>query len=302
MCISGIEVNTGSCNFLLYFDKNGKLELGTIAPMTQPNSITISSLIYYPIKACRGFEVESANVERMGLQHDRRMMVVTPKGGFLTQREFPRLALVTPKFQDGSLELSALDYDSLRLRVQATGIPFLVNVWKSKGVHAIDQGEEAAQWFSEWLGTNVRLVHIADGYIRRVNEQYAVNEDDHTGFADGYPILLASEEGLADLNSRLESPVPMNRFRPNIVVRGCAPFAEDTWNRIKVGDVNLAVVKPCARCVVTTIDKDTLEKSKEPLKTLGKYRKHELGAIFGQNVIPLNEGTLQVGMNVDILS
>jgi uncharacterized protein YcbX len=264
--------------------------------------ITVSNLIYYPIKACRGFEVESACIERMGLENDRRMMVVTPEGEFLTQREHSRLALVTPKLQSGMLELSAPGTDSLQLGIQTTGTPWLVNVWKSKGVHAIDQGEEAANWFSDWLGTPVRLVHIADGYKRIVNEQYAVHEDDHTGFADGYPILLASEEGLQDLNSRLESPVPMNRFRPNLVVRGCEPFAEDTWNRIRIGDVELAVVKPCARCEVTTIDKETLERSKEPLKTLGKYRKQKLGAIFGQNVIPLNEGRIQAGMTVEVMS
>ena len=264
--------------------------------------ITVSSLIYYPIKACRGFEVESADVERMGLQHDRRMMVVTPDGGFLTQREFPRLALVTPTLKDGTLELSAPHYDSIQLGIQTTGAPMPVKVWSSEGVQAIDQGQEAASWFSDWLGIEVRLVHISDGYIRRLNPQYAVSADDHTGFADGFPILLASEEGLQDLNSRLETPVPMNRFRPNLVVKGCAPFAEDTWNRIQVGDVALAVVKPCARCVVTTIDKNTLETSKEPLKTLGKYRKHKLGAIFGQNAIPLNEGTLQKGMKVEVLS
>jgi hypothetical protein len=265
-------------------------------------SITVSSLIYYPIKACRGFEVNSANVERMGLQHDRRMMVTTPAGKFLTQREFPRLALVIPTLKDGVLELSAPEFDSLQFNIQTTGTSHPVTIWKSTGVAAIDQGEEAAQWFSDWLGTSVRLVHFADGFKRVVNEKYAVNADDHTGFSDGYPILLASEESLADLNSRLETPVPMNRFRPNIVVKGCEPFAEDTWNRISVGDVKLAVVKPCARCEVTTIDKVTLERHKEPLKTLGKYRKHELGAIFGQNVIPLNGGRLQLGMNVDVLS
>lgn len=265
-------------------------------------SITISSLIYYPIKACRGFEVESATVERMGLQHDRRMMVTTPDGHFLTQREYPRLALVTPKLENGALELSAPHYDSLRLGIQTSGTPVSVEIWKSKGVQAVDQGDEAAQWFSDWLGTNVRLVHFADGYKRIVNEEYAVNADDHTGFADGYPILLASEEGLADLNSRLESPVPMNRFRPNVVVRGCGPFEEDAWNRIQAGDVVLAVVKPCARCEVTTIDKETLERNKEPLKTLGKYRKQKLGAIFGQNVIPLSEGQLHVGMPVEVQS
>lgn len=264
--------------------------------------IIISNIIYYPIKACRGFEVDTACVERMGLEHDRRMMVVTEQGAFLTQREHPRLALVAPRLSDGMLELSAPNYDSIRLGIQTSGAPWPVDIWKSKGVHAIDQGEEAARWFSDWLGTSVRLVHFADGYKRRVNEEYAVNDDDHTGFADAYPILLISEESLQDLNSRLETPAPMNRFRPNLVVRGCEPFAEDTWNRIKLGDVELAVVKPCVRCVVTTIDKETLEQSKEPLKTLGKYRKHKLGAIFGQNVIPLNEGRLRLGMDVKVLS
>lgn len=264
--------------------------------------ITISSLIYYPIKACRGFEVDSARVERMGLEQDRRMMVVTPAGGFLTQREYPRLALVTPKLIAGTVELSAPNYDSIQVGIQTTGVPVPVDVWKSKGIQAIDQGEEAAQWFSDWLGTEVRLVHIADGYIRKVSPEYAVNADDHTGFADGYPILIAAEESIQDLNSRLETPVPMNRFRPNIVVRGCEPFAEDTWNRIRAGDVTLAVVKPCARCVVTTIDKNTLETSREPLRTLGKYRKQKLGAIFGQNAIPLNEGILRLRMSVEVLS
>jgi uncharacterized protein YcbX len=264
--------------------------------------ITVSNLIYYPIKACRGIEVDSSCVDRMGLELDRRLMVVTPEGEFLTQREYPRLAWVTPKLREGALELSAPNYESIQLGIQTLGTPSFVNIWKSKGVHAIDQGEEAANWFSDWLGTDVRLVHIADGYRRLVDESYAVNDDDHTGFADGYPILLTSQEGLDDLNSHLESPVPMNRFRPNIVVKGCEPFAEDTWNRIRIGNVELAVVKPCARCVVTTIDKETLEQSKEPLKTLGKYRKHALGAIFGQNVIPLNGGSIRLGMTVEILS
>ncbi len=264
--------------------------------------VTLSSLIYYPIKACRGHEVESWNVERMGLDADRRMMVVTPEGEFLTQRNYAKLALVSPKLHQGVLTLSAPKFDSIRVSVQRSGPIVPVNVWKSKGVSAVDQGEEAAQWFSDWLGDSVRLVHIADGYHRLVNEEYAVNEDDHTGFADGYPILVTSEESLQDLNSRLESPIPMNRFRPNLVVKGCDAFMEDTWNQIRIGDVKIAIVKPCARCEVTTIDKETLERSKEPLKTLGKYRKQKLGAIFGQNAIPHNEGRLQLGMTVEVLA
>ncbi len=263
-------------------------------------SILLSSLFYYPIKACRGHEVRAWKVERMGLEHDRRMMVVTPDGEFLTQREHAKLALVTPQLNDGVLTLNAPNFDSLQLAVRESGAVQPVNIWKSKGVHAVDQGADSAQWFSDWLGVEVRLVHIAEGYQRKVNAKYAINSDDHTGFADGYPILLVSAESLADLNSRLESPVPMNRFRPNIVVQGCDAFAEDTWNEIQIGGVKLAIVKPCPRCEVTTIDKETLERKKEPLKTLGKYRKHALGAIFGQNVIPLNSGRLEVGMNVRI--
>ena len=262
----------------------------------------ISSLIYYPIKACRGHEVDASNVERSGLEHDRRMMVATPEGSFLTQREHPKLALVTPSISGEKLTLSAPGTNDLTIDIRKTGPTRSVDIWRSKGVQAVDQGEEVAAWFTDWLETSVHLVHIADGYIRKVNKKYAVNTDDHTAFADGYPILMASEESLLDLNARLEWPVPMNRFRPNLVVKDCEPFAEDTWSRVRTGDIEMAVVKPCARCVVTTIDKETLEKSKEPLKTLASYRTRNGGAMFGQNVIPLNEGRLNLGMSVEILS
>jgi uncharacterized protein len=263
--------------------------------------ISLSSLIYYPIKACRGFEVHESKVERMGLEHDRRMMVVTPEGEFLTQREYPKLALITPTLIKDSVTLSAPSFNPIHFNIQRSGPAWPVDIWKSKGVDAIDQGDESAQWFSDWLGVPVRLVHIADGFKRKLNADYAIHADDHTGFADGYPILIISEESLQDLNSRLDSKLPMNRFRPNIVIAGCEPFAEDSWKRIKFGEIEMAIVKPCARCVVTTIDKETLEKSKEPLKTLSTYRNHELGAIFGMNVIPLNSGRLEVGMSVQVI-
>ncbi len=263
--------------------------------------ITVSTLTYYPIKACQGFDVPASNVQSMGLEYDRCMMVVTPDGEFLTQREYPRLALVTPTLKNEAVTLSAPNFDSLHIGIQSSGTPTSVDIWSSKGVDAIDQGDEAATWLSDWLGVTARLVHIADGFKRKVNPIYAVNSDDHTSFADGYPILIISEESLQDLNSRLDSALPMNRFRPNLVVKGCEPFAEDTWKRIRIGDVEMALVKPCPRCVVTTIDKETLAKNKEPLKTLSGYRNHELGAIFGMNTIPLNEGKIETGMTVEIL-
>jgi uncharacterized protein YcbX len=263
--------------------------------------IQLSNLTYYPVKACRGFDVSESFIERMGLANDRRMMVVTAEGEFLTQREYAKLALINPALTKDSVTLSASNFDSVTIPLQRSGMPWPVNIWKSQGVHAIDQGEEAAQWLSSWLGVSVRLVHIADGFIRKLNPDYAVNTDDRTGFADGYPILIISEESLQDLNSRLDSALPMNRFRPNIVVKGCEPFAEDNWKRIRIGEVEMALVKPCPRCEVTTINKETLERKKEPLKTLGKYRKHALGAIFGMNTIPLNEGIVNVGMEVEVL-
>jgi uncharacterized protein len=265
--------------------------------------ITLSNLTYYPIKACRGFDITESRVERMGLADDRRMIVVTPEGEFLTQREYPKLALVTPTLKKDSIILSAPNFDSIQFVVQKSGMPAPVNIWKSKDVSAIDQGEISAQWFSDWLGVSVRLVHVDPNFRRKLNPDYAVSEEDHTGFADGYPILVISEESLQDLNSKLDAsrPLPMNRFRPNIVVKGCEPFAEDKWKRIRIGDVEMAIVKPCPRCVVTTIDKETLEQNKEPLKTLNTFRKQEGGAMFGMNVIPINEGEIKVGMKVKVL-
>jgi uncharacterized protein YcbX len=263
--------------------------------------ITLSSLTYYPIKACRGFDVQSSRVERMGLEHDRRMMVVTPDGDFLTQREYPKLARIMPTLSGDVVTLSAPVWDTVTFSIRKTGETLPVHIWHSKDVPAVDQGDEAAEWFSAWIGEPVRLVHIADGYQRTLNPDYAIHADDHTGFADGYPILIVSEESLQDLNSRLDAKVPMNRFRPNLVVKGCEPFAEDTWKRIRIGEVEMAIVKPCARCVVTTINKDTLEQNREPLKTLNTFRKQIGGAMFGQNVIPLNEGRLEVGMSVQVI-
>ncbi len=264
--------------------------------------IQLSQLTYYPIKGCRGFDVDSWNVARMGLEADRRLMLVTREGHFLTQREHPRLALVTPERVADSISLSAPAFDSLRFTPRSSGPTVSVDIWGSKHVQAVDQGDEAAQWFSDWLATPVRVVHFADGHVRHVNRDYAINHDDHTGFADGFPILIASEESLADLNARLEIPLPMNRFRPNIVVRGAGEsFAEDTWKRIRIGAVEMAVVKPCARCVVSTTDQQTAVRAKEPLKTLATFRKQKGGAMFGQNVIPLGAGRLQVGMTVEVL-
>ena len=176
--------------------------------------INLSNITYYPIKACRGFDIPESRVERMGLADDRRMMVVTPEGEFLTQREHPKLALITPTLKNGSVTLSAPNFDSIRFAIQKSGTPTLVNIWKSKDVSAIDQGDESAQWLSDWLGVSVRLVHVDERFKRKLNPEFAVSADDHTGFADGYPILIISEASLQDLNSKLYSASPDELIPP----------------------------------------------------------------------------------------
>ena len=262
----------------------------------------LSSLHYYPIKACRGQTAEAAFVERRGLRHDRRFMIVDLQGRFLTQRDVPALALVVPQVADTSLSLSAPNMPGLSLPVTASGPTKLVSVWSSDAVEAIDQGGDAAEWFSSYLEVPARLVYMPVGSIRPVNRQYAVRPDDHVSFADGYPILIVLQESLDDLNARLESPLPMDRFRPNLVVAGRPPFEEDTWQRIRIGEVELALVKPCARCEVTTIDQASAVRSKEPLRTLAAFRRADGNKVmFGMNAIPLNEGKLRVGDPVEVL-
>jgi len=262
--------------------------------------LEVSALYYYPIKSLRGLAVDSAFVERRGLQGDRRMMVVDPDGMFLTQREIPKMALVSPAIKDERLTLSAAPKENLVVPLDERGRRYSVQVWDDV-CEAADLGDAAAGWLSEFLGRQVRLVRMTDDFVRKVNPKYAVAPDDRTGFSDGYPILIISEASLADLNSRLETPLPMNRFRPNLVVRGCAPFAEDTWKRIRVGEVEIAVVKPCGRCEITTTDQDTAVRGKEPLKTLATFRRIDGKAMFGQNAIPLNEGRIKVGDEIEIL-
>lgn len=265
--------------------------------------IKIASLHYYPIKACRGHAVESAIVERRGLQHDRRFLIVNSEGVAITQRDMATLALVVPDLTDSTLGLSAPDMPTIQLPVALDGPIQRATVWDDSGIKTIDQGDAAAEWFSTYLKVAARLVFMPKDGIRPVNPQYATRADDSVSFADGYPILIASQESLDDLNARLESPLPMNRFRPNIVVSGCGPFEEDTWQRIRIGEVELALVKPCSRCEVTTIDQTSIVRGKEPLRTLATFRRVAGSKVmFGMNVIPLNEGKIRVGDRLEVLS
>ena len=265
------------------------------------NRIKIKSLHYYPVKACAGLSVENAELTPRGILNDRLYMFVDQDGYFLTQRDIPKMALIEPQVEKTGLLLKAPSMEPVTISKIENDSPLIVNVWDDY-YPAIDQGDEAAQWISSYLGINSRLVLMNKNFARRVDSKYALSETDQVSFADGYPFLLISQESLDDLNCRLENPLPMNRFRPNIVIEGCEPYQEDKMKRIKVGDVIFDVVKPCIRCVVTTIDQKTLKKSKEPLATLAAYRKSASGGVqFGQNLIHHSTGIISVDDTVEII-
>lgn len=262
----------------------------------------LSSLHVYPVKSCRGIAPQRWPLDAYGLRHDRAWMVVDASGHFLTQRELPRLAQVATSVEEERIVLDAPGLPPLALpHAGAEAGDVEVEVWRHVGP-AVDGGDEAAQWISRHLGVTTRLVAIPRAHARAVNRAWFAG-DAHAAFSDGYPLLLISEASLDDLNARLPAPLPMERFRPNLVVQGTAPYEEDLWKHIRIGDVELDVVKPCARCVIPSTDQATGERrdGKEPLATLARYRKTELGAVFGQNVVHRTTGVLEVGAPVEVL-
>jgi uncharacterized protein len=223
---------------------------------------------------------------------------VDQAGQFISQRSHPRMALVEPSLNGELLRVDAPGMPTLEvLPVSPTAKTMAVTVWDDV-CPASSVGQEAEGWFSEYLGCSCFLVHMDSEGIRPADPEFAP-VGTRVSFADGFPFLLISEESLADLNRRLAEPVPMNRFRPNLVIAGAGyPFAEDRWERIRIGDITLSLVKPCSRCVVTTTDQTTTERGKEPLRTLARYRKVNGKAMFGQNAVHDRPGELRVGETV----
>lgn len=266
-------------------------------------SIVVTQLNVYPVKSCGGITLNEAHVEPKGFRHDRRWLVTDLDGMFLTQRELPRLALIQTALTADHLVLRAAGMGEQHIAFGQAGTARAVTIWKDRGVGAVDQGDEVAGWLSDHLKTPVRLVRFADDTVRQVDQRYAPRTTDQVGFADGYPFLVISEESLADLNNRLDEPLPMNRFRPNIVVRGTTPYAEDSWKQMRVGDsVTFEGVKQCARCAITTTDQVTAQRGKEPLRTLAQYRDSERGVLFGQNLTSNEQGVLRVGDTVEVVT
>ena len=255
----------------------------------------IAALNVHPVKGCGGIAVSSATAEVTGLGalgvRDREWMVVDAAGRFLTQREHPRLARVAPSVEGASLRLAAPNAAPLDVPLALTQAPSSeVVVWRSH-VLGLDQGDAAAAWFSDYLGKRARLVRFDPAKPRRCNPDYVGKTGAHTMFADGYPVLVIGQASLDDLNARLaakRSPaLPMNRFRPNVVVTGLPPYDEDHLDTIESNGVTLKLVKPCVRCQVTTTDQMTARVGIEPLATLGMYRRDDAlaGVTFGMNAI-----------------
>lgn len=262
--------------------------------------IWLSGLYRYPVKALRGLALPESRVELRGLAYDRRWMVVDGQGKFLTQRQWPRLALVEVAIASPNLQLQAPGMPDLSFALVPEAVePITVEVWGDDCM-ALPMGSRSQAWFSQYLGIPCQLVYMPDHSLRPAG--HGSVGDVPVSFADGYPFLLISQGSLDDLNQRLSDPVPMNRFRPNLVVAGCEPFAEDTWAEIQIGDVTFRCVKPCSRCIVTTTDQITAQRSPEPLRTLATYRHHQGEILFGQNLIALNPGSVCLNAPVEILS
>lgn len=266
----------------------------------------ISEINIYPIKSLGGISVENSVVEKRGLQFDRRWMLIDEKNKFLTQREFPKMATMNVEILKNGLGVSA-DGKNIEIPLAISSEETeVVKIWSSR-CRAKVYEKLINDWFSEILDTDCRLVLMLQETQRRVNYFYAVHKNDEVSFADGYPVLLIGENSLADLNTKLETSVPMNRFRPNLVVSDTGAFAEDNWKQIKIGNTIFHVVKPCGRCVMTTIDQKSGEKQgTEPLKTLASYRIPKRSVkkkiLFGQNLIAENVGeTINVGDRIEII-
>jgi uncharacterized protein len=256
--------------------------------------LRLAGLNIYPIKSARGIALQASGVDEFGLRYDRRWMVVDDAGRFLSQRSHPRLALVTTRIRGDTLEVDAAGMPTLQTPLQpSAAVTTTVTVWDDS-CGATWVGETAAEWFSELLDRPCSLVHMPGDMVRPADPSYAPPSS-RVSFADGFPFLLLSEESLADLNRRLDEPLPMNRFRPNLVVAGGEPYGEDRWTRFEIGGIRLRIMKPCGRCVVTTTNQETGERGREPLRTLATYRKQEGEVMFGQNVVHEGPGHLRVG-------
>ncbi|EKB47691.1 MOSC domain-containing protein [Cecembia lonarensis] len=256
----------------------------------------LQDIYIYPIKSLRGIRLEQANLEERGFQFDRRWMLVDMEGQFLSQRTIPRMALIQVIVDEEGLKVYSKnqpeDYIMVPYRPQTKDL-IDVQIWEDQ-VKGQLVSQVCDAWFSKIIGFPCQLVFMPVSTSRKLKQKYAVNGES-VSFADGMPYLLIGQSSLDDLNSRLMEAVPMDRFRPNLVFAGGDPFEEDHWDEVRIGEAVFKVTKPCARCVMTTVDQQTAEKGKEPLKTLATYRTVNNQIMFGQNMLLLEGAEVKVG-------
>lgn len=267
-------------------------------------TVKLAAIHLYPVKALGGFALDACDVTPRGLAHDRRFMVVDADNEFVSQREMPKMATVWVELEKGEITFSAPNVDSVSFPAEPRERPTrTVRVWSSH-LPAHGVSAEADTWLSEYLGFDARLVYMPESSRREVKTEYP-GAGAIVSFADGYPLLVVSEESLDELNTRIVrnggAAVPMNRFRPNLVIRGGGAFAEDRLGEIRIGDVMFRAMKPCVRCQVTTTDQTSGEvRGAEPLQTLASYRNSPAGVMFGMNLIPVTGGRIRVGDEVTL--
>ncbi|MBK7379290.1 MAG: MOSC domain-containing protein [Ignavibacteriales bacterium] len=266
------------------------------------NRKKLSQIFIYPIKSLGGISLSTSIVEERGLKHDRRWMLIDENDSFLTQRQYPQMALVNVKIEGEFLTVSLKNNESEKI-----SLPLLSSSKKTLKVKIWDDtctaelvSPEADNWFSEILNIKCRLVQMPESTKRLVDRQYSP-EEKSVSFADGYPFLIIGQASLDNLNKKLPQPLAANRFRPNFVFTGGEPFEEDNWKQFKIGEVVFSALKPCARCVITTIDQETAARGIEPLVTLASYRKKENKVLFGMNLICHSTGTINLEDEITFL-
>ncbi|MCS7081562.1 MAG: MOSC N-terminal beta barrel domain-containing protein [Rhodothermia bacterium] len=260
----------------------------------------LAALYVYPVKSCRGFAVEAWTVEERGLAHDRRWMWVGPQGRALTQRELPKMALISVALTEEALQLAYPGREPLWVPLEPGQRArwCIVRLWNEE-LRLLDLGPEPARWFASALGQEARLVFQPRESHRPLDARYG-RPGEGVSLADGYPILLLSEASLEALNALLERPVSVLRFRPNLVFAGVEPFVEDTWSWVRLGSVRLRLVKPCSRCLVPSIDPESGCLEPEPLRTLASFRLRQGRIWLGQNAVPETTGPVWAGQRAEL--
>lgn len=258
--------------------------------------LSVTGLFIYPIKSLRGISLNKSEVTSRGLLYDRSWMLIDNNNNFLSQREFANMALLEPEIGESEMNIHNRQRPQYSLSVPLQpeiNETLMVTVWGDR-CRAAHVSAEADEWFSTALGMSCRLVYMPETTNRRVDGRYATNKE-NTAFSDGYPFMMIGDASLEDLNSRLSDELPMNRFRPNIVFGGGAPYQEDEMKSFSISGLGFSGVKLCARCNVTTIDQETAVAAKEPLKTLASYRRKNNKIYFGQNLLCDGTGMISIG-------